>query len=169
MIEPEYEYSEAGNEAKMEKRSYFVFNMSYSDFLVLCHVSREADRMELGSLLRFAKNARQYGYSSEVFTQSLIQRMCYPIILLLMMIGCAVLSWKYRIQAGQMFKFKWLFVVPVFSALIYILLEFIFYLEGLLSYTLISLIGFAALPVMCVILLLIFGIITIRFVALRGE
>jgi membrane-bound metal-dependent hydrolase YbcI (DUF457 family) len=169
MIEPVYEYTEAGNEAKMEKRSYFVFNMGYSDFLVLCHVSREADRMELGSLLRFAKNATQYGFSSEVFTQALIQRICYPIILLLMMISCAVLGWKYRITSSQMFKFKWLFVVPVFSALIYIFLEFMFYFEGLLSYLLISLIGFAALPVMCTILLLTFAVVTIRFVALRGE
>ena len=167
MVEPVYEYSEAGNAAKMEKRSYFVFNMAYSDFLVLCHVSREADRMELGSLLRFAKNARQYGYSSEVFTQSLIQRICYQIILLLMMVSCAILGWKYRIQSDQMFK--WLFVVPVFSALIYILLEFMFYLEGLLSYTLISLIGFSALPLMCAFLLLTLAIVTIRFVALRGE
>lgn len=172
-IEPKYTYSEedllAGIDKNIQEQSFMVFAMPYNDFILVCKASLGAEKMPLGSLFLFLDKAKDFGYAFEIYAQHFIQRTCFPLVLMILMLFAAILGWNYRIQFEAVFKFKWLFSVPIFTIVAYLILNFIQYLQSLLNYALLGVMGFAAFPVILAVYAVLLIVVSVMFVALRGE
>ncbi len=155
--------------ASDQRLNHYVLSLPYDDFTKICEASSGAKTMPLLSLFSYAKKASLYGYSSEVFFQALMSRLTYPLILLIVFIFTAALSWNYRLDGNLIFKFKWLFTIPFFTFIAYIILDTVLYLLNLLYYVLFALIGTLSLPAAAAVLLVCVFLSTVYFTALRAE
>ena len=118
-----------------------VLPVSYDDFLLLCDASQGADYMGLISLLRFVSKAKQFGYSEEVFAQVLLNRMLYPLFMLIILIVFASFAWNYRIGEHLLFKASYIFVFPFCSLLAYMICMVLQWLYKLVNYVFIGAAG----------------------------
>lgn len=149
--------------------NHYLLSMPYDDFVQICESSKGAKVMPLFSLFRFANKASLYGFSTEVYFQSLTSRLTYPLILLIVFILTAALSWNYRLNKTLLFKFIWLFTLPFFTFISYIILDSFLYLINLLYYVLFAFIGTLSLPIAVIVLIVFTFISTVYFTALRAD
>lgn len=136
---PEYTYADGQIETSPE---YMLLSISYDDFLMLENVSSDPTVASLASLLKFVNNANKYGYSEEIYGQSLMNRIFYPLWLLVLFVLLASFSWNNRIGLNQYFKLSWILVIPaflVFGAVFYRVAMFGF---RLLNYAFLVSLGF---------------------------
>lgn len=165
-ISPVYSNTDAPEPYQL---NHYILSLPYNDFIQICESSIGPNTMPLLSLLRFAKKASLYGFSTEVFFQALITRLTYPLILLIVFIITGALSWNYRLSGNLMFKFIWLFTLPFFTFIAYIVLDTVLYLINLLYYVLFALLGTFSLPVAVIVLLILIFLSTVYFTALRAD
>lgn len=143
--------------------------MPYDDFDLLNEASYGASYMSFIPLVKFVPKSISYGYSEEVYTQNLVRRGAYPLFLLILFVFAAAFAWNYRLGERQLFKFKWLFFFPVFTAVMYILLECCLYLYTLLNYVFVGTCGPFALLVAFIVYVVIFIAVSIHFVSRRSS
>jgi len=165
-ISPVFSNNDTGTAAHL---NHYVLSLPYSDFVQICESSSGADVMPLMTLFQFAGKASLYGFSTEVYFQSLISRLTYPLILLIVFILTASLSWNYRLNSTLLFKFIWLFTLPFFTFIAYIILDTVLYLINLLYYVLFAFIGTLSLPVAVIVLIVFIFLSTVYFTALRAD
>lgn len=147
----------------------YTFVMPYSDFNLLCEASQGISNMPLDILLNFTKKASFYGYSREVFSQNLILRITNPIVIMILIILITVLSWNYRLSKASVFKFIWLFLFPIFSIVIYVILQIVQFALSVLYFALVGITGDLSLIIVPVFLLFILILSCIRFTSLKSE
>ncbi|HQL05503.1 MAG TPA: hypothetical protein PLU33_10215, partial [Treponemataceae bacterium] len=68
-----------------------------------------------------------------------------------------------------LFKFIWLFTLPFFTFIAYIILDTVLYLINLLYYVLFAFIGTLSLPVAVIVLIVFIFLSTVYFTALRAD
>lgn len=154
--EPVYEYSELGGMLTQLQKDALVLSMSIDDFNLVCEASIGADKMNLPALFKIVPKASGFGYAAEIFNAALVRRLVYPLVMLLLFVFCATFAWNYRLSHTQLFKFRWIFVLPFASWLLYLIIEILLFVADLLCYAFIGVIGNALLPVaitVCVVLL----------------
>ena len=78
-----YRDFEKSEDYKPEFTTSYVMPLPFEDFSMLCDVSHGSETMSLVSLYKFSKVASNFGYSSEIFSQALINRFSFPLILLI--------------------------------------------------------------------------------------
>lgn len=164
-------------EPRIETKEGFVSDISttyimpipFETFPMLCDVSHGPETMSLLSLYRFARVASDYGYSSEIYSQALINRLSYPLILLICFILASVLAWNSRIFAEDSFKFSWLLLFPIITAFAYTFVEVLRFILSLFFYATLAVMGNGALFASIFVLTLILFLCLIRFVSLRGN
>lgn len=113
---------------------YKLLPMPYEDFIMLGDASKGAELMHIGSLFNFVQKARQYGYSDEVFGQVLVNRLLYPLCILILLIIFACYAWNNRIGERTLFRFSWIISFPFFTAFFYIICKGFLWLYKLLNY-----------------------------------
>lgn len=165
-LEPRFEKSE---DYKPEFTTSYVMPLPFEDFSMLCDVSHGPDTMSLISLYRFARIASDYGYSTEIYFQSLINRLSYPLLLLICFIFSSILAWNSRIFVDDSFKFTWLILFPIIIALSYTLVRAIRFVLSLLFYAILAYVGNAALFISLFILVLLLFLCLLRFVSLKSD
>ena len=165
-LEPRFEKSE---DYKPEFTTSYVMPLPFEDFSMLCDVSHGPDTMSLISLYRFARIASDYGYSTEIYFQSLINRLSYPLLLLICFIFSSILAWNSRIFVDDSFKFTWLLLFPIIIALSYTLVRAIRFVLSLLFYAILAYVGNAALFISLFILVLLLFLCLLRFVSLKSD
>lgn len=165
-LEPRFEKSE---DYKSEFTTTYVMPLPFEDFAMLCDVSHGPDTMSLISLYRFARIASDYGYSTEIYFQSLINRLSYPLLLLICFIFSSILAWNSRIFVDDSFKFTWLLLFPIIIALSYTLVRAIRFVLSLLFYAILAYVGNAALFISLFILVLLLFLCLLRFVSLKSD
>ena len=153
---PVYTYEE--NSEKRDEAESMVLPMPLSDFNLISDASVGPDKMFLPSLLNFVNKCSNYGFSMEVFRQTLIKRISFPMFILIILVMSAVFAWNYRPDCRLTFHFKWFFVLTVLSFLIYEFLNTIEYILVLLSYMFVCLFGVEAIFV-CIIVYIVFNIV----------
>jgi hypothetical protein len=151
----------------MTSHSMFL-NLPYEDLLQIIEASSGPETMPIPSLYSFIPKASLYGFSSEVFLQTLMSRLCYPFVLIILFLIFAILAWNYRIERTQSVSFRWLFILPVLTAVIYFVLQATVYLEKIINYALISLFPAYAPALFIVIFALFILGISFRFLALHS-
>jgi hypothetical protein len=136
---------------------------------MLCDVSHGPDTMSLISLYRFASIASDYGYSTEIYSQSLINRLSYPLLLLICFIFSSILAWNSRIFVDDSFKFSWLLLFPIIIAFSYTFVRALRFVLSLLFYAILAYVGNGALFISLFILVLLLSLCLIRFVSLKSD
>lgn len=155
--------------AKVPQSTMMVLPMPFNDFHLINEASSGASNMTLLSLYKFLPNAVEYGFSREVFTESLVQRVTYPFIVFILLIFAACIGWNYRIDnPKEMFKFKWLFFVPGFGLVTVFVFSGFNYLFSMVNYIFVGIFGTASLLCALVFYGIILFIISFVFVSRKS-
>lgn len=93
---------------------YLLLPLSYDDLLTLENISENPNISSLSVLISLSKNADIFGYSSVIFRQVLMNRLFYPLLVMIIFMILATFTWNNRIGVNQVFKFSWLFAIPTF-------------------------------------------------------
>ncbi|WP_407428380.1 hypothetical protein [Treponema sp.] len=167
---PVYEYdADYAKEHTPYLNNYFVLGLPYSDFNLICDTGAGSVRMSLLALIKFLPKAKEYGYSYEVYNSDFVFRISYPLLALICCIFMACMAWNYRLKNSQLFKFKWIVVMPVLTILLYFILECSLYVFRMFSYALVIMLGGAAVFVTLALLILILFIVCMIFVSRTAE
>lgn len=169
-ISPVYEYdADYTKENEPYLNNYFVLGLPQKDFNLLCDAAAGSRKMSLISLIRFLPKTLEYGYSYEVYNSDFLFRVTYPLIMLICCIFMACMAWNYRLNDSQLFKFKWIFLMPAITVILYFVIECGLYICRMLNYALVVMLGggavFVSIPLLVVILL----IVCINFVSRTAD
>lgn len=150
----------------------YVMPIPFEDFAMLCDVSHGPETMSLISLYKFSKVASDYGYSSEIYSQSLINRFSYPVILLICFLVASIIAWNSRILSEDSFKFSWLLLFPVIIVLAYAFIQCFRFMMSLVFYAIlvfVAFVGNGAVFISLFILLFVLFLCFLRFVSLKSN
>lgn len=139
--------------------------LSFADYLLVADASHGAEHMDITSLFAFSPKAELFGYSREVFSQVLTDRILYPVFLLALIICFATYAWDNRISADSIFKFKWIFTFPLFTVLFYFIDHFFVWVFRLQNYAMLGVSGKLSLLWSAIFYVLIFIIASIVFLS----
>ena len=169
-IFPIYEY-DVEYTAKHEPylNNYFVLGLPQSDFNLLCDATAGSVKMSLVSLMRFLPKTREYGYSYEVYNSDFVYRLTYPLLVLICCIFIACMAWNYRLKDGQLFKFKWIFLMPPLTVILYFALECGLYAFKVFVYALVTALGGGAVYMSVALLVLALFIVCFIFVSRTAD
>ena len=81
----------------------------------------------------------------------------------------ACMAWNYRLNDSQLFKFKWIFLMPAITIILYFVLECGLYVCRMLNYALVVMLGAGAVYVSVAILVLAFVIVCFDFVSRTAD
>ena len=118
-----------------------VFTISYEDFDLVKQASADLDSMNIISLFKFMNKATFFGYSQEVVCQTLLDRILYPLFVLVLLVFIAYTAWNGRLLEDKLFKFKWVLVFPIFACSFHIIYNILFVLFRFVNYGFLSLVG----------------------------
>lgn len=151
------------------KSAMMVLPMPFSDFHLINEASSGAEKMNLLSLNKFLPDAVKYGFSKEVFTENLVQRITYPFIIFVFLLIAACMGWNYRIDnPKQLFCFRWIFLIPIFGTMTLFIYSAFKYMFSMMNYVFVSFFGLGSVLIAVVFyIVLIFGIAVI-FVSRRS-
>lgn len=146
---------------KAKFENSIVIPISANDFNLACEASIGAEDMNLFSLATVAKNAHHFGYSSEIYGSTLLTRLAYPLVLLIIFVFLACVAWNYRLEKGQLFSFAWVLVMPFATAFLYFSYRCLIFFMKILNFVLFSSFGFFAVLgsiILCIIALIIVSV-----------
>ena len=147
----------------------FTLPIPYRDFNLVAESSVGADKMFLPQLMQFVRKSVQYGFSTESHRLILVERLCYPLLLLIIFVFCAAVGWNYRVDHGFSFRIRWIFVFPFLTAILYIALSIGLYALKLLAALIVGLVGFYALPVCLVACICMLTIASFLFLSRKAD
>lgn len=162
-ISPVFEFDAALGKKADDLKNYFILGLSVNDFNALCDAGIGSGEMSLASLAKLLPKVHDFGFSSEIYSASFLNRVTYPLFMLFVFMFFACASWNYRLDA-PIFKFKWIFIMPFISMIIYALLELVLYALKLLNFVLVSFTGNFAIIISVAILVILFFIASLSFI-----
>jgi len=162
---------EKNNELRSEdeKVTTLLLPMSYDDFELLNDASFGPARMSFLSLVAFVPQSTGYGFAQVVYSQNLVRRGAYPLFLLILIIFAASFAWNYRLGERDVFQFKWLFLFPIFTGVVYLLIDCCTYLFTLLNYLFVGTCGQFALLIAFIVYVLLLFFVSLNFMARRSS
>lgn len=149
---------------------YLLLPMSYQDFTMLENANSDPTQMPLFSLLKMVKKASMYGYSDEVFGQILLDRIFYPLWIIVLFVILASFGWNSRINPNQYFKTSWVWAFPGFIFVAYWLYQLSMFIFKLMNYVLLSAVGINSALIAALVLYLTWLIaVSIFFLARQSK
>lgn len=133
--EPLYTYQ---NGETANTPEYLLLSIPYDDFLILENTAGSPDSMTLPALFKLTHMAEQYGFCTEVYGQSFMNRAYYPLWILVIFILLASFGWNNRIGPTQYFKFSWAFAFIPFILISMLFNQFVMFLFRLMNYVLLG-------------------------------
>ncbi len=133
--EPLYTYQ---NSETSNSPEYLLLPISYDDFLLLENSTSTPETIPLLSLFKLVYTASKYGYCSEVYGQAFMNRVFYPLWMLIIFILLAGFGWNNRIGASQIFKFTWSFAFVPFILVSLVFNQLMMFLFRLLNYVILG-------------------------------
>ena len=167
--EPVYSFYD-GKDNPSQSNNQIYFPIPYQDFTLILLSSAGNGNLNPFSLNRMARKAPDYGYSSEIFSVESLNRIFYPFMLLIILIFVATIAWNYRLSAGAIFKFKWIFILPSLNAVFYFAEQLLTYLIKLLNLVFIAMAGtrMALLAGICVYIFLLI-LVSLAFLSRKRD
>lgn len=156
IIRPEYIFSDPSDGPGPD---YTMLPMEFSDFQMMEDATLNPETIPISSLFRVINKASDYGYSEEVYSQVLLNRLLYPLFILFIFLLLAIFAWNNRLDANQYFKATWIAVFPVFAVCCHFFNQLISFLFKLANFGLLGIGGpsVAILTGVGIYLVLIFG------------
>lgn len=137
-IEPEY-YSK--DKEKITGPNQIFLSMPYEDFSVLTKCTNGIHKMNFWHFNKMKLAASSYGYSDEIILQSVLTSVFYPFMIFILLIFTASIGWNYRLQSVKVFKFIWLFVIPLVNVIMYGVVGFFEFFVKLMNFIFIGVAG----------------------------
>lgn len=151
---PVFEFAAGLGKKSDDLKNYFVLGISTDDFNALCDAGIGSGKMSLISLAKLLPKVHDFGFSPEIYSSAFLNRITYPLFMLFVFMIFACLAWNYRLDS-PIFKFKWIFIMPFISVIIFALLELALYALRLLNFVLVSFTGNFAFVISAVILVIL--------------
>lgn len=136
-MSPSYVY-ENGETANSPE--YMLLSISYDDFIMLESVASDTDAISIPALFKLVFKASDYGFTSEIYGQAMINRLLYPLFILILFVLLGVFAWNNRIGMNQFFRFTWAFAFPIFFVVAGFFYQAAMFIYKLFNYVL--LVGF---------------------------
>ncbi len=165
--EPLYTYQNGETAMTPE---YILLSIPYEDFLLLENSTSTPESMSLPSLIKLVRMAEKYGFCTEVFGQALMNRLYYPLWILVIFILLAGFGWNNRIGANQYFKFSWAFAFIPFILISMLFNKMMMFLFRLVNYVLLGGLGISGGMTAGLVLYIVMLICaSVFFVSRRSE
>lgn len=166
VVEPEYQFS---NDVPSVQLNFLLLHMTISEFDLACKASSGPMGMNLSDLFSFIPMASSYGFSPEEYGTNYINRICYPLIIYIICILAAILAWNFQLDTNEVFKFRWIFVLPFFTYFVHLAFQFFFFAISYLFFILVNKLNLIGVGVSVVALLIVFIITVITFLSVHGD
>ena len=164
---PVYTYSDGSVGNKPE---YLLLSMPYEHFLMLENFKNNVTSIPLPQLLKLAKISEQYGFLEEMFTQSCLDRLFYPIWILILFLLISTFAWNNRVGSGQYFKLTWVFAFPEFLVISYVFYKLSMFIFKLINFTLLGVFGFLNACISALIFYLVMMVLAgVKFLACKTR
>lgn len=164
---PVYTYSDGSVGNKPE---YLLLSMPYEHFLMLENFKNNVTSIPLPQLLKLAKISEQYGFLEEMFTQSCLDRLFYPIWILILFLLISTFAWNNRVGSGQYFKLTWVFAFPEFLVISYVFYKLSIFIFKLINFTLLGVFGFLNACISALIFYLVMMVLAgVKFLACKTR
>lgn len=161
---PVYEKSSSG--MSIQKEALILLPMAYSEFDMLETVAQGPGDMGISALYKFCQSKKDFGFSKNIYIQSFVSRCTYPLLILVLILLCGCAAWNYGFaDEKSLFKFKYIFAMPLLFAVYFVLLEVIVYSFTLLNFVLTGAAGFMALLISIGIYVALLVAVSIVFVS----
>ena len=155
-----------GGYGRYFEENFVLLPIPYEDFDLVKQASADLDSMNIISLFKFMNKATFFGYSQEVVCQTLLDRILYPLFVLVLLIFIAYTAWNGRLLEDKLFKFKSVLVFPIFACSFHIIYNILFVLFRFVNYGFLSLVGIDfALVVGIIFYILLLFIISLLFLS----
>lgn len=152
------------------KPEYLLLSMPYEHFLMLEKLKNDVTSIPLGELLNLARISEEYGFPQEMFSQTFIDRIFYPVWILILFILIATFAWNNRVGNGQYFKLTWVFAFPEFLVISYIFYKLSMFIFKLMNFTLLGIFGFLNACIAAVIVYFVIMILAgVKFLACKTR
>lgn len=166
-IHPLYSYADSNETTGSD---FTMLPMEFSDFQMIEKTTANPETIPLGTLFRLISKAESFGYSPSIFGQVLLNRLLYPLFILICFLILASFAWNYRMDENMYFKAVWILIFPIFAVLCQFFYQIITYLYKLFNYGLLGIFGpTGALLWGAVIFVIIVFITSIAFMGERSE
>lgn len=136
--EPLYTYQ---NNETASTPEYLLLSIPYDKFLLLEKSTSTPESMSIPALIRLVNMAEDYGFCPEVYGQALMNRIYYPLWILIIFILLASFGWNNRIDPNQYFKFTWAFAFVPFILISMVFNKMMLFFFRLINYVLLGGLG----------------------------
>ena len=136
--EPLYTYQNGETASTPE---YLLLSIPYDNFLLLEKSTSTPESMSLPALIKLVRMSAKYGFCTEVYGQALMNRLYYPLWILLIFILLAGFGWNNRIDPNMYFKFSWAFAFIPFILISMLFNKAVMFLFRLINYVLLGGLG----------------------------
>lgn len=155
---------------KFTESGYIILPINYSDFNLLKEASAGIDSMSISSIFLFSRIAEKYGYATELYVLSILNRLLYPLFILICSIALGIAAWHGRLPPNSVFKFKWIIVFPIFIFLDYMLYKSFMLFFKFINFTIMGIVGLKfAIPISTTVFVILLVIVSMIFVACRNS
>lgn len=168
-VTPKYTFAnpEDGN---MYSPDYVLLSIPYDDFLMIEEMPNEPAGMNIISLFKLIGKVSKYGYSAQIFGIALMNRILYPLFLLVIFILLGVFAWNTRLGTNQYFKFSWIVAFPVFLVTAGVYYRACMFIYQLINNILVMRFDFSlGMIIGAVIYIFMFIIVSISFLARHSK
>lgn len=169
VISPSYIFDDSVPQTLRDEGNFIILTMPVDHFSMVCEASLGANYMNLFTLFKLYPLAKSFGYSSEIFGSAFLFRVTYPLLMLIVFIFLATVAWNYRLNSSQLFKFKWVVVLPFLTAVFYFLFECIAFLYKILNYVFVASAGFSAIVLTIFVDVVLLAIVSFMFLSRRSK
>jgi len=149
---------------------YMLLAMAYDDFLMLENSTSDPSKIPVLSLLKLVRKAAAYGYSAEVYGQTLMNRLMYPLWILIIFILLAAFAWNNRTGQNQYFKLTWALSFPLFLLIAAMFYKIALFAFKLMNYVFLGGLGTATgMTVGFIVYAFILLLVSLYFLARRSR
>jgi len=139
--EPLYRFADETVGKTADRPMTLTLPMPVEDIALIADAASGPGAMNINTLMKFVDKAPSYGYSAEIYGLALENHLLYPFRLFILLIFFASIAWNYRLLEHRVFKFYWIFFIPLFAGFMYFVLRCIDYLFTLVNFICVGLMG----------------------------
>ena len=164
---PLYTYSD-GTTSDMPE--FMILPLEFEKFTLLEMTNEEPKNLPIMKLYKLVSVVDDYGYSQSVYAQTLLNRLLYPLFMLIVFVALASFAWNNKIGSKQYFKFSWVAGFPFFILASGFLYNVVMYLFKIMNYVMVSFAGgITSLIIAIVVYVVMLIVVSLYFLARKDN
>lgn len=135
---PVFTYAEGQPEMNND---FLILPISYDDFILLEDSGQNFETMPLISLFKMVRKSEQYGFSPQIYGSTLLNRILYPLLIIIIMVFIGAFGWNTRTGMDQYFKLSWMLAFPLLFIISLIFYELAMFVFKLINFAILGSVG----------------------------